>query len=140
MGRRRSVVEHMSEMTPTAAAMDFVTNHAVASIGPGLDRAGEGIVETWASRPAYEFYLRDKQRLVTGGAAVSAGALLVQQRTASGHLRTMLAHDCVLLGRQDFAPLRFGVCDGILLLHVQIPFSASSAGTLRRTPLGGAVT
>src|SRR5262245_44977767 len=124
MGRRRSIVEHMPEVTPTTAAMDFVTNHAVASIGLGLDRAGQGVVETWPSRPTFEFHLRDKQRLVTGGAAESAGALLVQQRTASGHLGPMLAHDFVLLGRQDFAPFRFGVCDRILLLHIQIPFSA----------------
>src|SRR5262245_57922208 len=123
MRRRRSVVEHMPEVTPAAAAMDFVTNHAVALIGLGLDRAGQGIVETWPSRPAFEFHLRDKQRLVTSGAAESAGALLVQQRTASGHLGPMLTHDCVLLGRQDLAPFRFGMCDGILLLHVQIPRS-----------------
>src|SRR5262245_21537414 len=117
MGRRRSIVEHMPEVTPTTAAMDFVTNHAVASIGLGLDRAGQGVVETWPSRPTFEFHLRDKQRLVTGGAAESAGALLVQQRTASGHLSNVLAHDCVLLGRLVFGQLRLVVFDGLLFWH-----------------------
>src|SRR5262249_24784821 len=119
MGWRRTIVEDMAEMTSATAAMHLITNHAMASIHFGFDRIGQWIVETWPTCPALEFHLGDEQRLIAGSAAKGARAFFVQQRATSRHLGSVLAHDFILLGRQQLAPFRFGMSNRILLRHVQ---------------------
>src|SRR6476620_12435632 len=57
-GRRRPVLEHVSEMAATAAAMHLSAYHAVACVRRRLDRAGRGIVEARPAGAALELLLR----------------------------------------------------------------------------------
>src|SRR5512139_1324977 len=115
--RWRPVIENMAEMAAATAAMHLVANHAMAAVGVSFDSAGDRIIEARPARPAFEFHLGDKQGLIAGGTPKGAGAFLVQQRATSRHLGAVLAHDRVLFGREQLAPLGFGMCDRILLGH-----------------------
>ena len=105
----------MAEMAAAAAAMYFGADHAPAPIGRGLDRAGLGIVEARPAGAAVEFRLRDEQLLPAGGASEGAGAFFVIQRAAARPLGAVLAHDVKLFRREDFAPFRLGMRNGICL-------------------------
>ena len=84
-------------------------------ISLAFDRARQRIVETRPPGSAFELHFGNKQRLITSRAMERAGALFMQQCATAGHLGAMLAHDLILLGREDLAPFGFGVGDGILL-------------------------
>src|SRR5260370_24175307 len=64
MRGRRTVVEHMAEMTGAPAAVDFGAGHAVAPVRRGFDRALHWIVEAWPAGAAIEFLLRHEERLI----------------------------------------------------------------------------
>src|SRR5450631_922393 len=119
MGRRWPIVENMTEVTATAAAMHFVAGHAVAAIGRRLDRARDRIVEARPAGATLEFLLRHEQRLAATAAGKRAVALLVVQRATAGRFGAVLAHDVVLLGREQLAPLRVRMGDRILFGHLQ---------------------
>ena len=59
--------------------------------------------------PLSNFFFDSEQRLTAAGAGKSAVALLVVQRAAAGRFGAVLAHDLVLLGREQLAPLGLGV-------------------------------
>src|SRR5262245_27746479 len=122
-GRRRAVGKHMPQMAAAAAAMHFGAQHAIAAVLGGFDRAVDWSVEAWPAGAALELGLRREQRLVAGGANECARALFIEQRAAARPLGAVLAHDVILLGRQQLAPLRLSVRDGILLrlLHGHLP-------------------
>src|SRR5262245_8935911 len=102
-------------MAAAAAAMHLRADHAVAAVLGRLDGVGHGVVEARPAGAALELPLGDEQRLVTAGAGERAGAFLEIERAAARRLGAVLAHDGVLLGRQQLAPLRLGVGYGILL-------------------------
>src|SRR6185312_7875141 len=116
-GRRRTIFEDVAKMTAAAAAMHLVAHHAVAGIGVGFDGAGNRIVEARPPSTALELEFGGKQRLIAGGAMEGPRALLVEERAASRHLRAVLSHDLVLLGRENLAPLGFAVGNWILFHH-----------------------
>src|ERR1700751_779644 len=128
MRRRRAVIEHVPEMAAAAAAMRFLTHHAVASVRLRFDGARHRIVETRPSGSAFELHLGNEQRLIAGHATERTGPLLSQERAASRPFGAMLAHDLVLFRRQQLAPFSVVVCNGILLGHdVQLLFWSSPA-------------
>src|SRR5262249_46610081 len=61
------------------------------------------------------FLLRGEQRLAAADAGERAGALLVIERAAARPLGAVLAHDVILLRRQELPPLGVGVGHGIVL-------------------------
>src|SRR4029077_13378490 len=80
----------------------------------GLDGTGLRIVEARPAGAALEFLLRGEQRLVAAGAEERGRALLVIERAAARPFGAVLAHDVILLGGQELAPLGVGVGHGIL--------------------------
>src|SRR6476660_2701347 len=138
-GRRRPVIEDVAQMAAAAAAVHLRTDHAVAFVRRGLHRTGRGIIEARPAGAAFEFPLRDEQRLIAPRTNESAGPLLEVERAAAGRLGAVLAHDLVLLGRQQLAPLRLGPGDRILLgVHLSLPcrFAAAGAdGTMAEKPI-----
>src|SRR5262249_39022970 len=110
-------------MTAAAAAMHLRAQHAIAAVLGGLSRARNRVGEARPAGAALEFRLPNEQRLVAGGASEGARPLLPQQRAAARPLGAVLAHDVILLGGQDLAPLGLGVGDRILLglLHDRLP-------------------
>src|SRR5262249_25385432 len=101
------------EMATAAAAMHLGAHHAEAAVGRGLDRARHWIIEARPAGAALEFRLRDEQRLLAAGAYERAVTLLVVERAASRRLGAVLAHDPVLLGREQATPLGVGAGDWI---------------------------
>src|SRR5262245_39424101 len=114
VGRGWPVVEDMPEVASTSTAVDLVAHHAVAAVSLVFDSTGQRIVETRPTGPAFELHFRHEQGLITGYAPEGARTLLMQQCAASGHLGAVLAHDLILLGCEDLAPLGFAVGDRIL--------------------------
>src|SRR5579863_2816187 len=112
--RRRAVLEHVAEMAAAAAALHLGANHAVAAIGYGLDRTRFRIIKARPAGAALELLVRGEQRLLAAGAIERAGTLLVIERATARPLGAMLAHDVELLRREDFAPFRVGVRDGVM--------------------------
>src|SRR5262249_39573266 len=105
-------------MAAAAAAVHLGAAHAVAEVLGGLDRVRLRIVEARPGGSAVELALGAKQWLAAADAAERAGALLVVERAAARRLGAVAAQHVVLLRRQQLAPFRIGVADGILLgLH-----------------------
>src|SRR5215471_13808624 len=105
-------------MAAAAAAVHLGALHAVAVVRGGLDRARLRIVEARPAGPAVELALRAKQRLAAADTAERAGALLVVERAAARRLGAVAAQHLVLVRREQLAPFRIGVADGILFgLH-----------------------
>src|SRR5262249_11566339 len=122
MRRRRTVLENMAEMAAAAAAVHLGAHHAVAAVGRGLDRSANRIVEARPSGAALEFLLRGEQLLPAGDAGKRPGPLLVIERATPRRLGAVSPHDSVLLRREQLAPLRVAVGDGILLaVHGRAP-------------------
>src|SRR4029078_1348959 len=119
MRRWRAVVEYVAKETATAAEVDPVTQHAVAAISIAFDRPRQRIVETRPPGSAFKLHFRNKQRLITSRATERAGTLFIQQSATAGHLGPMLAHNLILIGRENLPPFGFGVGDGILFRHSQ---------------------
>src|SRR5450432_338302 len=115
MRRRRPVVEHMTEMTAATAAMHFIAHHAVAVVGRFLDRSRLRVVEAWPPGAALKLLFRREQRLATSSTGKRAVALFKIERATAGCFGAMRAHDVVLLGREQLAPLGFGMGDRIEL-------------------------
>src|SRR5262249_24321793 len=111
MCRRRPVLEHVTEMAATAAAVHFRAHHTEAAIGRSLDRARHRIVEARPAGATLELGLGDEQRLPAAGAGEGAGTLFVVERAAAGRFSAVPAHDRILLGRQQAAPFRVGPAD-----------------------------
>src|SRR5581483_1972390 len=101
MSGRRTVFKDVAEMAAATAAMHFGADHAPAAIARGFDRTGNRIVEARPAGAALELGLGAEQLLVAAGAVKRARALLMQQRAAAGTLGAVLAHDVILLGRQQ---------------------------------------
>src|SRR5262245_15612497 len=73
-GRRRTVIEHMAEMTAAAAAMNLVAHHTEGVVGVGLNRPFNGLVEARPAGAAVELGLRIEEWQVASGAGEGAGA------------------------------------------------------------------
>src|SRR5262245_22001690 len=103
----------MAQVAAAAAAVHLCAHHAEAAIGLRLDRAGLRVIEARPTRAALELLLRDEQRLLAAGAREGAGTLLEVERAAARRLGAVLPHDLILLGREQLAPFRIGVADGV---------------------------
>jgi len=100
-GRGGPVIEDVAKMRATTVAVDFRSHHAVASIGLGSDRAvGDGVVETGPPSPGIKFRGGTIERLATADAGVGSVLLVVPVRAGKSRLRSVLACDEKLLGRQ----------------------------------------
>src|SRR5262252_4627097 len=115
MGRRRAILEDMTEMAAAAAAVHLSAGHAIAPVGRRFDRPFNRIVKARPAGAAVEFLLRYEQRLIAAGAGEGAVTLLVIERAAAGGLGAVLAHHLVLLRREQPVPFRVRVSDGVLL-------------------------
>src|SRR5512143_335416 len=67
-GRRRTVVEHMAEMTAAAAAMNLLAHHAEGIVLVDQNRILDWLVEAWPARTAVELGLRIEEREIASGA------------------------------------------------------------------------
>src|SRR5262245_13087852 len=114
-GGRRAVGEHMAQVAAAAAAVHLRAHHEVAAVLGGLHGARLRIVEARPAGAALELGLGNEQRLSAAGALERAGPLLGKQRAAARRLGAVLAHDVVLLRREQLAPLRVGVGYRVLL-------------------------
>src|SRR5262245_44829351 len=101
----RPILEHMAKVAATAAAVHFRARHPEAAVAGGLDRPRNRIVEAWPAGAALELGLRDEQWLPAAYAGEGACALLIIKRAAAGRFRAVSAHDRILLGREQEAPL-----------------------------------
>src|SRR4051794_2302714 len=99
MGGRRAVVEDVAQVAAAGRAMHLGPLHAEAVIARRLDAAGDRLVEARPAGAALELALALEQRRAAAGAGERARPLLDQQGAAVGHLRPVLAHDVILLGR-----------------------------------------
>src|SRR5689334_21934929 len=104
-------------MAAAARAVDLDARHAVAAVDGRVDRALEGIPETWPSRAALELRVRGKERLTAACTAERAAALLHVQRTGAGPFGSVFAKDAELFRRQRLPPLRFGLLGTRVLGH-----------------------
>src|ERR1041385_1508991 len=75
-----------------------------------------------------------EQRLIARGAMEGAGTFFVQQRATSRHLGAVLAHDLVLLAREQLAPFGVAVADGILLGHCRSPIRPGKTERTKNVP------
>jgi len=105
----------MAEMTAAAAAMGLGADHEMAAVDRRFDRSRLGVIEARPAGAALEFLLRLEQSLAAAGAVERTRTLLEIEGAAAGPLGSMLAHDVILLGRQNLAPFLLRVRDGVLL-------------------------
>src|SRR3974377_2537153 len=116
-------------MASAAAAIYFGAHHSVTGVVSNFDGARNRVVETRPAGATIELQLGLKQRLPAAGAVELAGALLIEQRTATRHLGAVLAHCLVLLRREQLPPLRLGACDRTLLRHYLIASGLTGEAT-----------
>src|SRR5262245_14895150 len=133
VGGRRAVLEHVAEMAAAAAAMHLGAHHPEALVRCGLGRARHRIVEARPASAALELGLRHEQGLIASGADEGTGALFVIERAAAGSFGAVLAHDVVLLGREQAAPLGVGAGDRV---DLGVHRSSSVGLSLRRVSAG----
>ena len=108
-GRRRTVVEEMSEMRATAAAEDFRSVHVQGCVQLIGDRAGaDGLEETWPAAGAGELGVRPEERVAAGGAVVRADAFMVPVFACKCRLSCLHARDGVDARRKNLLPDRIG--------------------------------
>src|SRR4030088_701363 len=110
-GWLRSIVEHMTEMTAAAAAVNFGPRHPKGPVFGLADGVFQRLVKTRPAGAALEFRLRGEQRQVAAGAGEDTLAMLLEQRARSRAFGALLAQDVVLLRRQLRAPFRIGLFD-----------------------------
>src|SRR6202051_1310688 len=110
-GRLWSIVEDVTEMTATTAAVNFGPHHPKGAVFGLADGVLERLIKTRPAGAAFIFRLRGEQRQVAAGAGEDALAMLLEQRARSRALGAFLAQDFILLRRQLCAPLRVGLFD-----------------------------
>src|SRR5664279_4852315 len=115
--RGRAVVEDVAEVAAAVGAVAFRPHHPVAPVGSGFDAARHRFVEARPARAAFELHLGAEQRHPAPGAGKSAGTLLMQQGAAPRRLRTVAAHDAVLLRGQYLTPFGLAALKGEMLVH-----------------------
>src|SRR4051812_24931984 len=108
-------------MAAAGRAMDLGALHPEAVVRRGFDAARDRFVEARPAGAALELAERLEQSRAAAGAGELARPLFGQQGAASGVLRPVLAHDVILLGRQELAPFGVASRDGIGLVHRSVP-------------------
>src|SRR5712672_1086793 len=104
-GRFGAVIEDVTQMAATAAAVNCGSHHAEARVPDRPDSPLDRRPEAWPAGSAVEFRGRGKQVEVTSRAGKVTSPLLVQQRAGEGALGPALAQHRKLVGRQELAPL-----------------------------------
>src|SRR6266851_8436943 len=110
-GRLRTIIEHVTEMTATTAAVHFVAQHAEGAVRRRADGVFERLVKARPSRAAFELRLGREQRQVAAGTGEDALAMFLQKRARAGALGALPPQDLILLRRQLRAPFRIGLLD-----------------------------
>src|SRR5690606_24534146 len=95
--RRRPVLQDMAEMPSAAAAVDLRAGVNQLVVGRGADCARNLRPEARPAGAAVIFGLGRIERQVAARAVESAFAVLVEQRTREGMLRSLLPKDVELL-------------------------------------------
>src|SRR5258708_40307049 len=95
-GGLRTIVEHVTEMTAAAAAMDFGAQHSKGPVLSLADRVFERLIEARPAGAALEFRFRGEQRQGAAGAGESALPVLLGQRARPPAFRAFLAPDLAL--------------------------------------------
>src|SRR5262245_34709257 len=104
-GRRRAVLEDVTEVAAAIVTVHLRAHHSPGAIGGRTNRALQRCEEAGPSGSALEFAIGDEEPLPTRNAGESTRPMLVQQRARTGTLRRVPAKHSVLLGRQLAAPL-----------------------------------
>src|SRR6516165_4296400 len=102
----------MAEVRAAARAVDFGAGDAPATVDRFFESALDGRVEARPPGSALELGLALEQRLPASRAGEYARPFLPEEGATSGPLRTVLAHDCILLRGEQRAPLGFRMRDG----------------------------
>src|SRR6185437_11883895 len=136
VGRRRAVVEDMSQMAAAGRAMNLGAHHAVGPVDRRLDGAGHRFIEAWPARPTLEFTFRLEQRLAAASAGEPAEPLFLEQSAAPRRLGSVRPHHVILLRGQEAAPLGVAVRDLVRLVHCRQlrPIASSQPGLPGRAP------
>src|SRR5208337_669928 len=119
-GGRRAVGKHVAEMRAASGAMHLGAGHAPAAVDRSLDRVLDRRIEARPAGAAVELGLALEQWLATAGAGEHARALLPIERATARAFGAMFAHDRVLLGGQQGAPLGFRAGDGEMALAHEV--------------------
>src|SRR5258708_8899971 len=114
-GRFGAVVEDVTQMAATAAAVNCGSHHAEGRVPDRPDSPLDRRPEAWPAGSAVVLRGRGEQVEVTARASEVASPLLVQQRAGEGALGPALAQHCKLVGRQALAPLGVGMRDPLAL-------------------------
>ena len=117
MGRRRAVVEDMSQMAAAGRAMDLGRAPCRGCRRPRFRRCPRPARRSSASRCRSRTCAPFEQCLAAAGAGEFARPLFDQQGAAAGALGPVLAHDVILLGCQELAPFGVAARDRIGLVH-----------------------
>jgi hypothetical protein len=104
---RGTVGEDVSKMSAAATAVHLSPHHAVASIDGRANGPFPRLEKARPPRAAFEFSIRNKERLAAARALERAGPVLREQGARSRRLGLVAPQYVVLLGRQD--PTPFGV-------------------------------
>ena len=106
-GRRRSIIEDMTEVRVAACAQNFDANHTVTSILMRLHiLSRHRLEETWPTRSLLKFVGGREERKSAAYAAVNTLAMVIEQRSAKGCLGALAAGNLELLACQLCPPLR----------------------------------
>src|ERR1700688_1300449 len=103
-GRRRAVVEDVTEMAVAPVAVDFVALHSDARVARLRDRIFQRRVETRPAGTAVEFRRRREERQGATGAGKRPGSVLVLERARTGNLGAAPAQDVELFRAEAFPP------------------------------------
>ena len=127
-GRRRSVVENMTQMAAAAAAMHLGPAGKERVVLFCADRVRQAFVKAGPTGAAVVFRLGGIQRQVAPFAMVDAVTIFLVERAASGGFGALLAHDPVFGIGQHGAPFGLGPRD------LEIPLRGEHrAGNKRQT-------
>src|SRR5208337_3598446 len=106
-----AIVEDVTKVASTTAAMDGCPYHAQRRVLCRADRPFQRCPEAWPPRTAVKFRGRGEQIAVTASADECAAPLLVQKRARERTLGIALTQHRILIRRKKFAPIRVAVSD-----------------------------
>ena len=105
---RRPVRIDVAKMAAAGCAMNFRTHHVATPIHRCLYCSRDWIVETRPARGAFEFDGGFEERTIATRTRKHTRSVFPEQCATAGHFRVLLAHDFVLLLRQEASALQPG--------------------------------
>jgi hypothetical protein len=139
MGRRRTIIKHMSKMRTAARASYFITRHPMAGVR-GFDYfvSRQRCIETWPPGVRLKFRVGAEELIAACAAEINSLFVIVPIRVLVWRLCFRFAQDLKLAWSQDLSPLVITQCH--LLRHrsgLDLPPDSSNLCIFRQTEVDG---